>query len=159
MSLRCITKRASLYIGSINSNVVNSLVILTLGSLPTNVNLFAFISTIALYYPPIKSIWFGYRIYSSRSIIPTTNISWVFFIWSLLLFIIKANLRWDILIWLQLIESEIEFEHLSRDLFLAGSTPIELIPCGTLIKFKTFLNKGVLLKSIFCKIDISRYFN
>ncbi len=73
--LYCIIKRASLYIESINSDTVNNLVILIFNFLPTNVNSFVFISTIAFCCPPIKLIWFDYRIYSSQLIIPTINTS------------------------------------------------------------------------------------
>ncbi len=75
MSLYYIIKRAFLYIKSISSGVVNNFIILIFGSLSINVDSFAFISIIAFYYLPIRSIWFSYRIYSLQFIILTTNIS------------------------------------------------------------------------------------
>ena len=75
ISLYCIIKRASLYIGSISSGTVNSLIILIFGFLLIDVNSFVFISTIAFYYPLIRSIWFGYKIYSLRPMILTININ------------------------------------------------------------------------------------
>ena len=78
-----------------------------------------------------------------------TNINWALFVWLLFFFIIEVNPRWNILIWLQLIESKTKPEHLSRDLLLIGNTFVKLILYNVLIKLKTFLNKKVLSKSIF----------
>jgi len=91
--LCCIIKRAFLYVGSISFGVVNSLVILTFSFLPIDIDSFISISIIVFCYLSVKSIWFGYRIYSLQSIILTINISWVLFVWSLLFFIIEVNLR------------------------------------------------------------------
>ncbi len=149
-SLYYIIKRTSSYIGNINSGVVNSFAILTFGSLQISIDSFVSISTIALYYLLIRSVWFGYKIYDLRSIIPTTNANWVLSTWLLLLSIIEANLKWNIFIWLQSIESEIEPKYSSRDSFLTGSTLVKLILYDAPTRFKTFLNRGVLLESILC---------
>ncbi len=55
-SLYYIIKRASLYIGSISSGVINSLVILTFSFLLIDVDSFVSISTIAFYYLLIRSV-------------------------------------------------------------------------------------------------------
>src|SRR6266566_5026609 len=74
-SLHYITKKVSLYIENINSNIINNLAILTFGFLLINIDSFIFILTIAFYCLSVKLVWFGYRIYSLRSMILTTNIN------------------------------------------------------------------------------------
>ncbi len=71
-----------------------------------------------------------------------------FFIWSLFFFITEANLRWDLLIWIQPIEFEIEFEHSFRNSFLIDNTFTELVFYSISVRFKTFSSKRVSLESI-----------
>ncbi len=73
ISLYYIIKRTSLYIKNINSNVINNLAILISNFLPINIDLFTSMSTIVFYYPLVRLIWFDYKIYNLRFIIPTIN--------------------------------------------------------------------------------------